>query len=508
MAISRPTLATTWNPRPGFPLAILACLGASVALGASMATGHLWLGIVALIGGGCALLALAWPEAATLGFVAALYINLPVIAVNTLGLPSILAAASFAVLLIPLAGYVVIRRQPVIFSPTLVLMLIYLLIMLLSALIARRAPQSLKWIGEYLTEGLLLFVLVINVVRTYATLRRVVWALILAGAFLGALTIHQEVTHSYDQTYGGFAQMIAGGFKVGEDIFGEKISQRRIGGPLGETNRYAQIMLILVPLALFRFWGELDRRWRALAAVATVLILGGTLLTYSRGAMAALAGVLLLLIMLGYIRLRQAILLTLVFGVLVTFVAPQFFTRIDSLSRLEGLFVEGSRAPDGAVLGRLSSNLAALGTFVEHPVTGVGPGQYYEQYSMEAVNDLGLTSFDKNRRAHNMYLEVAADTGILGLGALLSIVGVTVVRLWRARQRWRELRPEIAHMATGFMLAIVAYMASAVFLHLSYQRYFWLLLALANAAISIFDREAPLPSDEAAAHLAGQGARR
>jgi hypothetical protein len=37
-------------------------------------------------------------------------------------------------------------------------------------------------------------------------------------------------------------------------------------------------------------------------------------------------------------------------------------------------------------------------------------------------------------------------------------------------------------MATGLMLAVVTYMTTGLFLHLSYARYFWLVLAIAGAA--------------------------
>jgi hypothetical protein len=40
-------------------------------------------------------------------------------------------------------------------------------------------------------------------------------------------------------------------------------------------------------------------------------------------------------------------------------------------------------------------------------------------------------------------------------------------------------------MATGLLLSIVTYMTTGLFLHLSYARYFWLMLALAGAAAHI-----------------------
>ena len=77
---------------------------------------------------------------------------------------------------------------------------------------------------------------------------------------------------------------------------------------------------------------------------------------------------------------------------------------------------------------------------------------------------------------------IAAETGILGLTAFLGAVIATLIQLARARASALPSRPDLAAMAAGFMLAIVAYLASGLFLHLSYARYFWLILALAGAA--------------------------
>ena len=39
----------------------------------------------------------------------------------------------------------------------------------------------------------------------------------------------------------------------------------------------------------------------------------------------------------------------------------------------------------------------------------------------------------------------------------------------------------MAALVTGFMLSIVAYLATGIFLHMSFIRYFWLMLGLAAA---------------------------
>jgi hypothetical protein len=63
----------------------------------------------------------------------------------------------------------------------------------------------------------------------------------------------------------------------------------------------------------------------------------------------------------------------------------------------------------------------------------------------------------------------------------MGVLLVTIRENLRARRRWLRVRPEYGHLATGMALAVIAYMFSGITLHLSYERYFWFLLALAGS---------------------------
>ena len=55
---------------------------------------------------------------------------------------------------------------------------------------------------------------------------------------------------------------------------------------------------------------------------------------------------------------------------------------------------------------------------------------------------------------------------------------------------------ELADTAMAFFLSLTAYLISAIFAHLSYQRYLWLLMALGSVTIHILDRIGhPLPGN-------------
>jgi O-antigen ligase len=122
-------------------------------------------------------------------------------------------------------------------------------------------------------------------------------------------------------------------------------------------------------------------------------------------------------------------------------------------------------------------------------VTGVGPGVYFHDYSRDYGNRLGLRYLGSERRGHSLYLETAADTGIIGLTAFLTMVTVALVLLYRQARYWRNRDPERAIIASSFLFGLVGYLATALFLQLSYQRYFWAVLALASAAIWVLRRD-------------------
>ena len=488
----RPVLgARIRSKAPWLGLAILGALVFAVTTGGRSLT-------VGLLGALLVIVTLSRTRWAALLFLFVLYLNLPAVATQLHGVPSAIASASVLLLAVPFASYLVFQRRPIVVTVALPLMLLYFASLLGSTAVSSSPDVSLPAIVVFLTEGLALFFLISNVVRTPAMIRQAIWVLLIAGAVMGALSIYQEGTGTYENNYGGLAQVTEGQFKIGENAAGKE-TRNRLAGPIGEKNRYAQVLLVLVPLAIVRARAERTVRLRLAAAAAGLLIFGGTLLTFSRGAAVAGVIVLLVLVFMGEVRLRHVVgLAALVVAATLT-IAPDFVVRVTSLEGVEGLTSDDADEPDGAILGRATSNLAAWNVFADNPVLGVGPSQYFRLYSEEAANDLDLRRFDSNRRAHNLYLEIAADSGVIGLLTFGAAVGATMVQLVRLRRRFRETRPELASYASSFFVALVAYLVTGVFLQLAYQRYYWLLLGLAASVVWVLQREQP---DEAPAALA------
>jgi putative inorganic carbon (HCO3(-)) transporter len=430
-----------------------------------------------------------------LAFFFLFWANIAVVATRYHGVPQVVASSIVVLLAIPIARYMVVERQPLAVTPVLPLVFAFLAAIALAAALSKDPSVSRAPVVTFLTEGLLLFVLVSNAVRTTKTLNRVLWTLILAGAFMGGISIVQELTHNYGNDYGGLAQVdrygTGGGFNVAPSDAAAKVLRPRLGGPLGSENRYAQILAVVLPLALIRAFREPKRRRRLLAGAATLLITGGLLLTFSRGATVAVAATLILMALLRELPVRHLLVVFAVVTGFVLLVVPDYVTRVRSLGAVTSLSSSDSTSrPDASIVGRQTENLAALHTFLDHPIVGVGPGVYFKEYSREYANRLGLRYLESERRGHSLYLELAADTGLIGLGAFLAMVGSTLVLLYRSARRWRADNPERAMVASSILFGLFAYLACGAFLHLSYQRYFWALLGLASAAIWTLRREA------------------
>jgi O-antigen ligase len=457
---------------------------AAALLGGAIATGRPQLIVLALVPFGAVVL--TRPDAAVPVFAAGFYLNLPVVMAAAAGLSTSLGSAFALVLVLPVVVHVVLRREALVLTPALGLMLGYLVALVVSATFAGGpGSDSASEVFTFLLEGLLLFLLVTNAVRTPQVLRAVVWALLLAGAVMGLVSVWAELTHTYRNALGGFAQVSA------DHVPGIGPKPRpRLAGPIGETNRYAQVMLIIVPLGIACIRLAASRGRRLAAIGATALVLSGMLLTYSRGAAVALAIVAVAMVATGFIRVRHAVLLVAVLGALVAVAAPTYLARLASLSSAQSATSQDSAQADGALRGRATENLAALNTFRDHPLIGVGPGQFFARYSQMYANELDLRFLKTSRRAHNLYLELAADTGFLGLAAFLAIVLVSIGQLVRAARLCAVRQPDLALLAHGFALSLFAYLATGLFLQLAYERYFWFVLALANATIWIAMRAA------------------
>ncbi|MFQ5652192.1 MAG: O-antigen ligase family protein [bacterium] len=437
-----------------------------------------------------------WPEPGTILVIFAIYTNLAVVVYKFHGVPQVLAASVSLLLCVPLTVYWFVRKEKFIIDYPWLLMLAFLAALFGSLMVAKNIPVGMEWITTFLLEGLALYLIIINVIRKVSTLRSIIWALLLSGALLGSLTLIQELTQDYRNNFAGLAQRNtehwSGGGEGGK-LFREVDKVRlanRSSGPIGDPNRYAQIMIVLLPLGLMRFFDEKTRKAKFLAFVCTLLVFCGMLLTYSRGGFITLVLLVVLIMVLRYVKFTRVALAVGAMLLIIAVASPGYFLRMSSITNVQALFTkDASVKADGATRGRMTEMLAAFKCYLDHPIVGVGPGQYSKYYSVEYMADpsIAFREILSTRRAHTLYFELLAETGTFGFVTFMAIVLVLLTKLWRLRKWFEGRDTELANLATGFWLSIVAHLFTAMFLHFSYQRYYWLLLAVAGAAAHILE---------------------
>src|SRR5262245_16875547 len=196
--------------------------------------------------------ALRQADVATYAVLFLLYSNLPAVSVAFHGVPKVVAAAFPLLLVVPLARDLLVRRQPLVLTPAFFVLVLLFAVQVLGAAFSIDPGRSFEALATFAVEGVILYLLVTNVLRSKETLRGATWALVAAGVLMSVVPLFQQLTRTFDNDYGGLAQVDGLGFQTGQmaEEGGGLERQARLAGPIGEKNRYAQTMLVLVPLGL------------------------------------------------------------------------------------------------------------------------------------------------------------------------------------------------------------------------------------------------------------------
>lgn len=411
-----------------------------------------------------------------------IYLNVPAVAVREFGAPYLVGAAVPLLLLIPFLHSILLRGETLRLPGLLIAAFGLIIVHAVSAYFAIRPSESLDMVVDWALEGVLLMALIVNVFRTRSDAIAAVNAVVAAGAAMGGIVLLQQLTGATDDNFFGFGQLDA--TLVADD----GSTQRRLAGPIGETNRFAQVMAVLIPvaaaMAITHTGVARVRYW-----LATALITGGMALAFSRGVIVALALAVPFALMFNLVRIHQVAAGVLAAVVLLV-AMPHYGERVVSIGEVAmhtlGLSPTGIRNADGAARGRLTEMKSTALVFADHPILGAGPGMAQVHYT-EYAPIVGGKVRPGERQAHNLYLQLAAETGIVGLAIFLVVIGYAFSGLEQARKRLSHRDEKLWGIVCGMELALIIYLATSLFLHAAYIRYFWLLLGLC-VVVSSADR--------------------
>ncbi len=456
------------------PRAPAAWAAAALAAGAVAGLGALALPQPALVIGAAVavvltVLVVADPDWA-LGAVAAFAVlNLANVATDFHGAPSL-----FTPLLALIALGIVFRwmargERPAGGGRAAVFVAIYGTVALASLLVAADFGTGTLEAGNLFKDAALAILAGLLLRRT-ASLRRVVWVMVAAGALLATLTTFQFLTGAFGTTFLGFGQSAV------QNIVGG-VDDVRISGPIGDPNFFAQLLVLLIPLALDRAFAEPRGSRRLAAWYAAAVMAASVVFTFSRGGILAMGVVVLLMLLRRPAHWRALAALALAAALAVPFLPSGYLDRLTTLGQVGTV----ESTTDVSIRGRTAEAGAAWAMFMDRPLTGVGLGNFSGHYQ-EYARGLGIEVKRVDRQPHNLFLEVAAETGIPGLFAFGTLIGGALFATAAARRRWRAAGREAeAGLAYAVGAALVGWLATSAFLHLDFARPWWLLMGLAFA---------------------------
>ena len=353
--------------------------------------------------------------------------------------PFDIGQVGFAGFLLSYALFRAVRQQQIVNFTWTPLYLLLGIFLVLSGLSAFNATSLTAWLNEWLKWAQM--VVLIGLVMNLADAGK--WQWLIFGLIAA-----------------GLANALIGGYEFlgGSGALHLAINDRffRAFGTFGQPNPFGGFMGLLLPLALMATLGYGLRLWRQwqenlridrvscfamlFYLVASIILLVGIAVSWSRGAwLGFIASLAVLALALPRKASQSAVLIVLLATfltvVLSTGLLPQsVINRVNSATEeyftftdVRGVNITSDNYP---VVERLAHWQAALAIASSHPWLGVGLGNYEAVYP-----DYRLINWHfPLGHAHNYYLNILAEAGIIGLLGYGKLWLGTLWLTWRARQ--------------------------------------------------------------------------
>ncbi|MEA2391936.1 MAG: hypothetical protein QOK31_2045 [Solirubrobacteraceae bacterium] len=305
--------------------------------------------------------------------------------------------------------------------------------------------------------GLMLFYAIARLVRTR---KDVMWTL--GGAVASAGIVSAAALFNL---YTGQSSSV--GFLTST---GDLVSRLTVG-TFTQPNSLGGFLVLLAPFALGA--GLAARRGRLIPLAVLLLVSVGIYETFSRGAMLGLAAVPFV-----FLRGRRLLLVVPLVLVGVLVVTPGLVTERFATANQSG----------GDLATRQDFWNAGIHIWSGNPIAGAGLGAFPDAYAharLPGKQFLPDSVLEPPPHAHNLFIQMLAEQGILGLLALLAVLGVAVrmaLELRRHVERWVRV------LGSAMLAALVAFLIHNMFDVTLVQETgidFWALLGLLSALTAI-----------------------
>jgi O-antigen ligase len=255
----------------------------------------------------------------------------------------------------------------------------------------------------------------------------------------------------------------------------------RVAGTIGDANEFAAVLVSALPLAItLAVRAGAARRVRVLGAGATILCAAGIALSLSRGGLLASLVMLVAAILVAG-RWRAAVV---AIALSIALAGAGYFLLGASSAARQRVTSSGTGT------GRTDLWRVGIRMVQDRPILGVGAGNYATASIRYLLRPGQLSRSDlianTPKVAHNTYLHVVAELGVIGGVAFAGLIGFAMscgVRAARAFERLRDGPMEM--FSRAWLVAMAGVFAADLFISAEFSKQLWLLLALGPCLLAM-----------------------
>jgi O-antigen ligase len=264
-----------------------------------------------------------------------------------------------------------------------------------------------------------------------------------------------------------------------------------IGSFLGDENDFALAMNMVLPYAIALIFLERGVVRRAFLLAASLILVVATTATMSRGGFVGLVCVGIFLWLRSPHRFASLVLVLALSGTIVVLTPASYWKEMQTIRS----------ATEEGDTGAVRLYLWGIGwrMFRDHPILGVGPGNYqYNNVLYESVEAKARGRYVWGQVAHSLYFTLLPEYGVVGTTLFVAML----VRGVRERRRLsrvcrtrllaallsaadREQTTALLQFSAAIDAALVTFLVTGSFISVLYYPHVWLLTAFTAAMVRI-----------------------
>jgi len=281
-------------------------------------------------------------------------------------------------------------------------------------------------------------------------------------------------------------------------LYSKIYSNYRPESVLGDPNYFALSLLLVLPFSYYLFNYYKNKWVKYFGVFSSLIFLIMIFLTSSRGAIIGLSAMFVAILFNSKKKLKIILLIGICVMLLIPLVPQKALNRISSMTGLYDIIESSgeklSTSSEDISYGDITSTrrrylllMAGIKMTLDHWVTGVGFG-YFRRYLPDYYNEF----LGSRQIAHNMYIQITAELGIVGF-SLFSLMIVFVFKsLLKIERIAKENRiTKYEYFGKALKISLIGFLVASFFLTAEFEKSFWLAIFLVISLRRVMKAEYP-----------------